>query len=206
MNVQQHPPASPEQPPEPHDGARAVLTMPCVRHRVLLKPKWVVLSLLLGGFGVIMVLLTWMTGTAWDRYTSFMMFWVAVRYMPLMLLPLLPLYLRHVVRCHHVFERAADGTVTLEKQWYWHGRLLKRKPVDLSAYTWLRIKAPDFIEVTLELGNRQYLTYPLEVVKPLGRGMFLPEEIEADKLRLVAMGETIAQWTGIENRGFREYT
>lgn len=200
------------QPLESGDEAKAPaseadrLVMPCTRHRVVLDRKWAMVFVFLGFVGLLMFILSLWAGESKDWFGNFLMLWVGIRLLPLMLLPFLPFYLRHAMRSFHVFERDQAGHVTLEKQWHWHGRIVRRKPVDLSSYTWLRVKAPDFVALTLELGNRKYLTYPLEVVRPVGQNVFLPEQLEADKARLVETGATVAAWMGIEDRGFRPYS
>lgn len=179
--------------------------MPCTRRRAVLDRTRRVLVLLLGLLDLMLFSLAWRGGAGEDWFGRFFVLAVGLHFLSLVTPCLWPVLQRHGIHCVHVFERDQDGHTTLERQWRWRGRLLKRQAVDLPAYSWLRVKATDFTAVTLELGNPGYQTHALEVVRPLGRNRFLPEEIEDDKARLVALAATIARWTGIENRGFREH-
>lgn len=103
----------------------------------------------------------------------------------------------------HVFRQDENGALILEQQYRFRGRVWRRKKIDLSPYTWLRVCEPGDADVCLELGNRQYQTYTLGSIVDTGTPTMSTEEREQARAELVALGAQVAQLTGVEDRGWR---
>lgn len=104
----------------------------------------------------------------------------------------------------HVFFRDAGGGVRLERQLRFRDRVLRRRDVDLSRHTWLRVYDPEDRDLRLELGNPQYQTQVLCQIRYYDGWRFRQELREAAKAELLALGGQVAALTGMEDRGFRD--
>ncbi|MDO4684018.1 MAG: hypothetical protein Q4B17_14720 [Lautropia sp.] len=187
----------------------AVLVMPCERPRLvgmLMLPAVAALSFV----GVYALLEYLWFGQGQDSERSKIILMMSVSW--LILFVLHPAWLlariRFGIGSCHILKRSADGRLSLERAWCWGSRVLHRKPVDVSEYTWVWVKCWGWRELSLELGvtdepgTSRYRVYPLSVVNAFGRFRFRPEEVEADKSRLLTWGEQVAALMGLENRGF----
>lgn len=104
----------------------------------------------------------------------------------------------------HVFFRDAGGGVRLERQFRFRDRVLRRREVDLSRHTWLRVCEPDNFTIRLELGNPGYNTHVLSCVDLLMADVNDEALRESARAGLVVLGQQVAALTGMEDRGFRD--
>ncbi|MDO4233058.1 MAG: hypothetical protein Q4D19_13090 [Lautropia sp.] len=104
----------------------------------------------------------------------------------------------------HVFFRDAGGGVRLEKQLRFRDRVLRRRDVDLTPHTWLRVCEPDNFIVKLELGNPGYNTHVLSGIDLLSIDVNNKALRESARADLVALGQQAAALLGVEDRGFRD--
>lgn len=103
----------------------------------------------------------------------------------------------------HVFRRDDNGELVLERQYRFRGRVWRRRKIDMTPYTWLRVCEPGDANVWLELGNWQYQTYSLGCIADAGMPKMSAEDREKARAELVALGAQVAQLTGVEDRGWR---
>lgn len=189
----------------PAGANEPVLVMPCER------PRLVGMLMLATGCALSYLMLSWLAEgwLGWQLepqlITSMTVNW-------LIIFVLHPVWLLARVRFgignRHILKRSTDGRLSLEKAWCWGSRVLYRKPVDVTEYTWVRVRCWGWRVLSLELGvtdqpgTSRYRAYPLSVVSAFGRFRFRPEEVHADKARLLAWGAQVAALMGLENRGF----
>lgn len=105
----------------------------------------------------------------------------------------------------HVLLRDAGGSLRLERQVRWRQRVVRRKPLELARYRWLRVGSPDMEPqvscVELQLGNPAYDTLVLARIRSPFAQMEADEFARARE-HLLALGAEVAALASLVDRGY----